>query len=78
MNDYEIITVATHKQGKFDELINNKFQEKVTVLGMGKKWTGFNMKYELVYDYIKNMHDDKIIIFWMDLILLYRTILQMQ
>lgn len=63
MNDYEIITVATHKQGKFDELINNKFQEKVTVLGMGKKWTGFNMKFELVYDYIKNMHDDKIIIF---------------
>jgi len=63
MNDYEIITVATHKQGKFDELINNRFQEKVTVLGMGKNWTGFNMKYELVYEYIKNMNDDKIIIF---------------
>ena len=59
---YEIITVATHKEGKFDELINNKY-EKITVLGMGEKWRGLKMKFELIYDYIKNMDDNKIIIF---------------
>ena len=59
---YEIITVATHKEGTFEELVNNKY-EKVTVLGMGKKWTGFKMKFELMYNYIKNMDDNKIIIF---------------
>lgn len=59
---YEIITVATHKEGTFEELINNKY-EKITVLGMGKKWTGYKMKNELIYDYIKNMDDNKIIIF---------------
>ena len=59
---YEIVTVATHKEFKFEELINNKF-EKITVLGMGQKWTGFTMKYELMYEHIKNMDDNKIIIF---------------
>ena len=59
---YEIVTVATHKEFKFEELINNKF-EKITVLGMGQKWTGYKMKSQLVYDYIKNMDDNKIIIF---------------
>lgn len=59
---YEIVTVATHKEFKFEELINNKF-ENITVLGMGQKWTGYKMKSQLVYDYIKNMDDNKIIIF---------------
>lgn len=59
---YEIVTVATHKEFKFEELINNKF-ENITVLGMGEKWTGFTMKYELMYEHIKNMDDNKIIIF---------------
>lgn len=61
--NYEIITVATKEQGLFNELINNKFNVNITVLGMGMKWTGFKMKYELVYNYIKNMDDNKIIIF---------------
>jgi len=60
---YEIITVATEKKGLFDDLINNKFQQDITVLGMGQKWTGFKMKYQLVYDYIKNMENDKVIVF---------------
>jgi len=59
----EVITVATHKEGLFDKLINNKFNIKITVLGMGEKWTGFDMKYKLIYNYIKNFPDDKIIIF---------------
>ena len=59
----EVITVATHKEGLFDKLINNKFNVKITVLGMGEKWTGFDMKFKLIYNYIKNLPDDKIIIF---------------
>ena len=60
---YEIVTVATHKEGKLDELINNELNIPVTVLGMGKKWTGFRMKYELTYEHIQSMDDNKIIIF---------------
>ena len=62
MNDYEIVTVATHSFGKFNELINNPYK-KIKVLGMGQKWTGYKMKSQLVYDYIKNMDDNKMIIF---------------
>ena len=63
MNDYEIVTVATHNYGRFNELINNRYKKKIKVLGFGQKWTGFRMKSELVYKYIKNMDDNKIIIF---------------
>ena len=59
----EVITVATHEEGLFKELINNNFNIKVKVLGFGEKWTGFKMKFELVYNYIKDLPDDKIIIF---------------
>jgi hypothetical protein len=60
--NYKILTVATHKKGMYNDLINNKYNNIIT-LGMGMKWTGFNMKYELVYDYIKDLDDNNIIIF---------------
>ena len=60
---YEVVTVATHNEGKLDELINNELNIPVTVLGMGKKWTGFRMKYELMYEHIQSMDDNKIMIF---------------
>jgi hypothetical protein len=59
----EVLTVATHTEGTFEEIINNKFDIDVKVLGYGEKWTGFDMKIRLVYNYIKNLPDDKIIIF---------------
>ena len=59
----ELITVATHEEGLFKDLINNKFNIKVNVLGFGKTWTGFQMKTELVYKYIQKLPDDKIIIY---------------
>jgi hypothetical protein len=59
----EIITVATHKEGKFEELIHNIYNIPIKVLGFGQKWTGFNMKNKLIYDYIQHMPDNKIIIF---------------
>lgn len=59
----EVITVATHEEGLLKELINNNFNIKIRVLGFGEKWTGFKMKFELVYNYIKNLPNNKIIIF---------------
>ena len=59
----EVVTVATHNEGNLKNLINNKYNIKVKVLGMGKKWTGFQMKTKLVYEYIKNLSDNKIIIY---------------
>ena len=59
----EVVTVATHEDGLLKQLIHNNFNIKVKVLGFGKKWTGFQMKTELVYEYIKNLPDDKIIIY---------------
>ena len=58
-----IITVATHKEGKLQELIDNKFNSNITVLGMGQKWTGFRMKNELALEYINKLQDDDIVIF---------------
>lgn len=59
----EVVTVATHNEGTFEKIINNKYGVNVKVLGYGEKWTGFDMKCRLVYNYIKNLPEDKIIIF---------------
>jgi len=59
----EVVTVATHNEGTFEKIINNNLDIDVKVLGYGEKWTGFDMKIRLVYNYIKNLPDDKIIIF---------------
>jgi hypothetical protein len=59
-NNIKILTVATHKKGMYNDLVNNN---NVITLGMGMKWTGFNMKYELVYDYIKDLDNDIIIVY---------------
>lgn len=59
----EIITVATHNEGTLQKIIHNKFKQPVKVLGLGQKWTGFKMKNQLIYDYIKNQPDNKIIIY---------------
>ena len=61
-DNFIITTVATHNDGMYDKLINNRFKS-IKVLGYGMKWTGFKMKYELVYNFIKNLDDNIIIIF---------------
>jgi hypothetical protein len=58
-----VITFATHAEGNFNNMINNSYGIKIKVLGWGKKWTGFKMKYIYVYNYIKKLNDDDIIIF---------------
>ena len=63
-----IITVATHKEGKLQELIDNKFNTNIIVLGMCKKWTGFRMKNELALEYINKYIPWKYITFLVDAI----------
>ena len=60
---YHLITVATQNVGRFEELIHNAYDTNVIVLGMGQKWTGFRMKFELVFEYINSLPDDAIVIF---------------
>lgn len=59
---YYIITYATHKQGRFDELVNNPFQKDVIVLGMGKKWNGFMDKPIAVFKYIQELNENDIVV----------------
>lgn len=59
----EIITYANKSQGMFEELVNNKFDVPIKVLGWGTKWNGFSDKYKGVYKYLENKNDDDIIIF---------------
>lgn len=59
----KIITYATHSEGLFDELINNKYEIPIIVLGYGTKWNGFIDKFKKVYKYIKELPDEEIIVF---------------
>lgn len=59
----QVITVATHVEGTFNNIVNNNHGIKVKVLGMNQKWTGFRMKNQLTYNYIKDLDDQDIIIF---------------
>lgn len=61
--NYTIVTVATEPKGTLKDLVNNDFDAEVVVLGMGKKWTGFKMKNELVNNFIQDRDDDEVIIF---------------
>lgn len=57
-----IITYATHSEGLFDDLINNKFGVKIKVLGWGEKWKGFMEKVRVCNQYIKQLNDNDIVI----------------
>jgi len=62
-DNYTIVTVATEPKGKFNDLVNNDFNTEVVVLGMGEKWTGFEMKNRLVNEFISDLEDDDVVIF---------------
>lgn len=59
----EIVTVATHSEGRFEGLAKNKYEFPVTVLGFGQPWTGFKMKLELLHEHIQTLPDDQLIVF---------------
>ena len=58
-----ILTYATHSEGLFEELVNNKFNIKIKVLGWKQKWKGFTDKFIKSLKYISTLPDDDIIVF---------------
>ena len=58
-----IITYATHADGKFNSLINNKFGIEVIVLGWGTKWNGFNDKIIGISNFLDTIDDEDIVIY---------------
>ena len=53
MEKINIITYATHSDGLFDKLINNKYNIEITVLGWGTKWKNYkDNKTKGIYNYI--------------------------
>ena len=60
---FELVTYANKSQGMFEELVNNKFNKKVTVLGWGTKWNGFSDKYKAMSKHLETKNDDDIIVF---------------
>jgi hypothetical protein len=59
----KIVTYATHSDGSFEDLVNNKFGVDVTVLGMGEKWQGFIARAKSYRNYLDTLPDDEIIVF---------------
>ena len=63
LNEVEIITYANKSQGMFEELVNNKFDVPIKVLGWGNEWHGFSDKYKGMHKYLENKNDNDIVIF---------------
>jgi hypothetical protein len=63
MNKIHVVTYATHSDGLYDKLINNKFNIKIDVLGWGTKWKGFYDKVREIHNYSKNIPKNDLIIF---------------
>ncbi len=61
--NFHIVTYATHDSGRFAELINNKFNITVKVIGFGNEWKGFIDKMIAINQYVKTLPEDDVIIF---------------
>ena len=57
MENLHIITVATESKFYFPYLIESckRNGKELKVLGMGKKWEGYNMRYNLMIDYLNTL-----------------------
>lgn len=61
-----LVTYATHDAGNFKNLINNTYELKVKVLGMGTKWNGFMDKLNGMLDYVNTIEDQDSIVIYLD------------
>jgi len=60
----EVVTYANKSFGLFEELIHNKFDVPVKVLGWGRPWNGYSDKSKGLLEYInESKSDDDLIIF---------------
>jgi hypothetical protein len=65
MSKLHIITVATSSQYYLPYLRKScdKNEVPLTVLGFGEKWKGFNWRFKLVLNYLKNLNENDIACF---------------
>ena len=62
MTKIHYVTYATHEQGTFKELIDNKHGVSIKVLGFGEKWQGFMGKARSILKYIRSLPDGEIVV----------------
>lgn len=62
MDKVHIITYATHNFGSFDQLIKNKYNCPIVVLGWGEKWVHFRQKAKAYFEYVQKLSDDDIVV----------------
>jgi hypothetical protein len=61
----EIVTISTEKKFYYPYLVEScrKNKGKLTTLGMGEEWKGYNWKFRKMLNYLTNLSDDKIVCF---------------
>jgi len=61
----EIVTISTEKKFYYSYLVESckKNKGKLTTLGMGEEWQGYNWKFKKMLNYLTNLSDDKIVCF---------------
>ena len=62
MENIHYITYATHDEGTYKELINNKYNIKINNIGWNHKWINFKHRLKKIYKYILNLPDNDIIV----------------
>ena len=61
----EVITISTDNKFYYPNLVEScrKNKGKLTTLGMGEEWKGYNWRFRKMIDYLSNLSDDKIVCF---------------
>jgi procollagen-lysine,2-oxoglutarate 5-dioxygenase len=61
----EVITISTDNKFYYPYLVESckKNKGKLTTLGMGEEWQGYNWKFKKMLNYLTNLSDDKIVCF---------------
>jgi len=62
------VTVATHNEGYYEDLIQSCKRNKIDliVLGYGKKWQGFSWKFSLMKEFVDNLENDDDVVIFLD------------
>jgi hypothetical protein len=63
MYKIHLVTYATHSEGLFDNLINNKFNKKIDIVGWNTKFVNYIDKIYNLLNYINYLNDNDIIIY---------------
>lgn len=61
----EVITISTEKKFYYKNLVESckKNKGKLTTLGMGEEWRGYNWRFRKMINYLSNLSDDTIVCF---------------